>query len=128
MGLNFVQTRGQFGSLVDRFSKKYIKTEVPKIVSGDYVRIGLQIREGQKLRVQYYQGLVIAVQGKGIAKRIRVRRAFKGFCSERLILVYSPQIQELKVLNHTSVRRSKLYYVRQLEGKRASILSGRSTV
>ena len=81
-----------------------------------------------KTRIQNYKGLVLAVKGKGITKSVLVRRAFKGFCSERTILIHSPQVKDMKILNHTPVKKSKLYYVRALEGKRARILTGRNNI
>lgn len=112
------------GSLLMQFNKLQTKTVIldPKI--GDFVRIGFEISEGQKTRVQFYQGLVLAIKGTGVTRNILVRRSFKGFCSERVVLLNSPQIKEFKIVTHNKVRRSKLYYVRQLQGKRARILAG----
>lgn len=112
------------GSLIDRFTASQCSpiNLDPKV--GDFVRIGFEISEGQKTRIQFYQGLVLGVKGVGITRSILVRRSFKGFCSERVVLLNSPQIKEFKILTHNNVRRSKLYYVRQLQGKQARILAG----
>ena len=112
------------GSLIDRFTASQCSpiNLDPKV--GDFVRIGFEISEGQKTRIQFYQGLVLGVKGVGITRSILVIRSFKGFCSERVVLLNSPQIKEFKILTHNNVRRSKLYYVRQLQGKQARILAG----
>ena len=112
------------GALIDRFTASQCSpiNLDPKV--GDFVRIGFEISEGQKTRIQFYQGLVLGVKGVGITRSILVRRSFKGFCSERVVLLNSPQIKEFKILTHNNVRRSKLYYVRQLQGKQARILAG----
>lgn len=121
----YASSSSSLSFLVKEINTKSINIDrlTPKV--GDFVRIGFEISEGQKTRVQIYQGLVLAVQGDGITKSILVRRAFKSFCSERLVLLNSPQVKELTILNHTNVRRSKLYYVRKLQGKQARILTGR---
>lgn len=121
----YASSSSSLSLLVKEINTKNIKVDRPTPKVGDFVRIGFEISEGQKTRVQIYQGLVLAVQGNGITKSILVRRAFKSFCSERLVLLNSPQVKELTILNHTNVRRSKLYYVRKLQGKQARILTGR---
>lgn len=124
--MNQVYTKSVIGigSLIERFtaSQCSLVNLNPKV--GDFVRIGFEISEGQKTRIQFYQGLVLAVKGTGIMQSILIRRSFKGFCSERIVLLNSPQIKEFKILTHNKVRRSKLYYVRQLQGKQARILAG----
>jgi large subunit ribosomal protein L19 len=125
--MNKVYSKSAFNLslLTKKITEKYLAIDRPIPRVGDFVRIGFEISEGQKTRVQIYQGLVLAIQGDGITKSILVRRAFKSFCSERLVLINSPQVKELTILNHTNVRRSKLYYVRKLQGKQARILTGR---
>ena len=112
------------GSLIERFTESQCNLVNLKPKIGDFVRIGFEISEGQKTRIQFYQGLVLAIKGTGITRSILVRRSFKGFCSERIVLLNSPQIKEFEILTHNNVRRSKLYYVRQLQGKQARILAG----
>jgi large subunit ribosomal protein L19 len=111
--------------LCTNISKHQIKKHISCPRSGDFIRVGFEISEGQKTRIQFFQGLVLAVRGVGITKNILVRRAFKGFCVERIILLNSPQIKQFQIINHTNVRRSKLYYVRSLYGKKARILTGK---
>ena len=112
------------GSLIQQFNKTQLKKDVVIPRVGDFIKIGFEISEGQKTRIQTYKGFVIAIRGTGITKSILLRRSSKGFCSERTVLLYSPQVKEFKILTHTNVRRSKLYYVRQLQGKRARMLVG----
>lgn len=112
------------GSLIHHFNTAQLDKNITFPRVGDFVKIGFEISEGQKTRIQTYKGFVIAIRGVGIAKSVLLRRSSKGFCSERTVLLYSPQVKEFKILTHTNVRRSKLYYVRQLQGKRARMLVG----
>ena len=124
--MNKVYSKSAFNLslLTKKITEKYLAIDRPIPRVGDFVRIGFEISEGQKTRIQTYKGFVIAIRGVGIAKSVLLRRSSKGFCSERTVLLYSPQVKEFKILTHTNVRRSKLYYVRQLQGKRARMLVG----
>ena len=97
--------------------KPYINTKVPLILVGDTVRIGVYIKEGNKERVQYYQGVVISQNNTGINKTILVRRVMQGIGIERTFLVHSPKLESIEVKKSSRVKRSKLYYLRQLSGK-----------
>ena len=120
----YLKSSFSIGSLIQHFNKTQLKKDVVVPQVGDFIKIGFEISEGQKTRIQTYKGFVIAIRGTGITKSILLRRSSKGFCSERTVLMYSPQVKEFKILTHTNVRRSKLYYVRQLQGKRARMLVG----
>ena len=120
----YLKSSFSIGSLIQHFNKTQLKKDVVVPQVGDFIKIGFEISEGQKTRIQTYKGFVIAIRGTGITKSILLRRSSKGFCSERTVLLYSPQVKEFKILTHTNVRRSKLYYVRQLQGKRARMLVG----
>lgn len=124
--MNQIYTKSivSIGSLTERFTASQCNSLNVNPKVGDLVRIGFEISEGQKTRIQFYQGLVLAIKGTGITRNILIRRSFKSFCSERIVLLNSPQIKEFNILTHNNVRRSKLYYVRQLQGKQARILAG----
>ena len=103
-----------------------VKSEAnPKITSfgpGDTVRVNFRIREGERERVQAFQGVVIRLQnGKGPAANFTVRRMSSGIGIERIFPLYSPLIDSLEVVRRGSVRRAKLYYLRGLQGRAARI-------
>ena len=84
---------------------------------GDIVRIGYIIPEGDKERTQYYEGVVIAKQNKGLGKSFTIRRSVQGVGVEQVFLVYSPKIVSIVRKQASKVRRAKLYYLRELTGK-----------
>ncbi|MEM7554919.1 MAG: 50S ribosomal protein L19 [Cyanobacteria bacterium P01_A01_bin.84] len=98
-----------------------IKTDLPDIYIGDTVRVGVKIKEGNKYRVQPYEGVVIARRNGGINETITVRRVFQGIGVERVFLLHSPRIDNIKVIRRGRVRRAKLYYLRNRVGKATRI-------
>ena len=95
--------------------------EFPKFKSGDTVTIAYRIKEGNKERVQQYRGVVIKIAGKGTKKRFTVRKMSEGIGVERIFPLDSPFIEKLEVNKIGKVRRAKLYYLRDLTGKKARI-------
>ena len=91
--------------------------DLPDIYVGDTVRVGVRISEGNKERVQPYEGVVIAKRHGGIHQTITVRRIFQGIGVERIFLVHSPQVASIKVERRGKVRRAKLFYLRERVGK-----------
>jgi large subunit ribosomal protein L19 len=102
---------------IDNFHNSFLKQNVPKIRIGDNVKIGVKIIEGNKERVQFYEGTVIAKKNTSISSTITVRKVLQGIGIERIFLVHSPKINSIKILRSSKVRRSKLYYLRNLKGK-----------
>ena len=98
-----------------------LKTDLPVIYVGDTVRVGVKIKEGEKFRVQPYEGVVIAMRNGGINETITVRKVFQGVGVERVFLVHSPRIDTIKVIRRGKVRRAKLYYLRKRIGKATRI-------
>lgn len=98
-----------------------IKSELPKFSIGDTVRVGVNIREGDKERVQMFEGTVIAKKGSGVAETFTVRRVSYGVGVERVFPIHSPNVKEVKVVRYGKVRRSKLYYLRDRVGKAAKV-------
>ncbi|HBK97464.1 MAG: 50S ribosomal protein L19 [Microcoleus sp.] len=90
---------------------------LPEIYVGDTVRVGVKIKEGNKERVQPYEGTVIAMRNGGINETITVRRVFQGVGVERVFLIHSPRIATIQVMRRGKVRRAKLYYLRDRIGK-----------
>ncbi len=98
---------------------KYLKSDIPQIYVGDTVKIGVRIQEGGKERTQPYEGTVISMSkgNGGISATITVRKVFQGVGVERVFLLHSPRIESIKIVRRGSVRRAKLYYLRDRVGK-----------
>ena len=103
--------------IIKTFEEAQITKDLPDIYVGDTVRVGVKISEGNKERVQPYEGVVIAKRHGGIHKTITVRRIFQGIGVERIFLVHSPQVASIKVERRGKVRRAKLFYLRERVGK-----------
>lgn len=108
-------------NLVDVLEKEQIKTEAPVFNVGDTVKVYYKIIEGEKERVQVYEGVVIARKNGGIRETFTVRRISFGIGVERVFPVYSPNIAKIEVVRRGKVRRSKLYYLRERTGKAAKV-------
>jgi len=96
---------------------KFLKTNIPFLGIGDNVKVGVKIIEGNKERVQFYEGIIIAKKNTSINTTITVRKTLQGIGIERIFLIHSPKIDSIQVLRSSKVRRSKLYYLRNLKGK-----------
>jgi large subunit ribosomal protein L19 len=103
--------------IIRSIEAEQLKSDLPEIYVGDTVRVGVKIKEGDKYRVQPYEGVVIAKRHSGINETITVRRVFQGVGVERVFLIHSPRIDSIKVLRRGRVRRAKLYYLRDRVGK-----------
>ena len=103
--------------IIKTFEEAQQNNKLPEIYVGDTVRVGVRISEGNKERVQPYEGVVIAKRHGGINKTITVRRIFQGIGVERIFLVHSPQVASIKVERRGKVRRAKLFYLRERVGK-----------
>ncbi len=103
--------------LIKEFENEQLKKELPEIYVGDTVKVGVKITEGNKERVQPYEGVVIAKRHGGINETITVRRIFQGIGVERVFMLHSPQVASLKVERRGKVRRAKLFYLRDRVGK-----------
>ena len=84
---------------------------------GDTVKLGIKIEEGEKTRIQFYEGVTISKKNSGLNKTITVRRIMQGIGIERCFLIHSPKIESIEILRSSKVRRAKLYYLRKLYGK-----------
>lgn len=101
--------------------KGTMTTEFPDFAAGDTVKVSVKIKEGEKERVQAYEGLVIAIGGKGASRSFNVRKISHGVGVERIFLFSSQKIAKVEVVQRGRVRRAKLYYIRALEGRAAKI-------
>ena len=103
--------------LITAFEQEQQKSDLPDIFVGDTVRVGVRISEGNKERVQPYEGVVISKRHGGLNQTITVRRIFQGIGVERVFMVHSPQVASIKVERRGKVRRAKLFYLRERVGK-----------
>ena len=104
-------------NLINEFENEQLKKQLPEIYVGDTVKVGVKITEGNKERIQPYEGVVIAKRHGGLNQTITVRRIFQGIGVERVFMLHSPQVASLKVERRGKVRRAKLFYLRDRVGK-----------
>ena len=102
---------------INNVESNFMKKDLPLLKIGDNVRIGVKIIEGNKERVQSYEGTIIAKKNSSINTTVTVRKVLQGIGIERVFLIHSPKVDSIKVLSSAKVRRSKLYYLRNLRGK-----------
>jgi large subunit ribosomal protein L19 len=98
--------------IIRSIEAEYLKSDLPTLHIGDTVRVGVKIQEGNKERVQPYEGIIIAMRNGGINKTVTVRRVFQGIGVERVFLLHSPKVDNVKVIRRGKVRRAKLFYLR----------------
>ena len=107
--------------IVAKIGSEQLKTDLPEFWSGDTVKVHTRVIEGEKERIQIFQGIVIAYQGGGINQSFTVRKISYGEGVERTFAIYSPRVEKIEVKRRGVVRRAKLYYLRGLTGKAARI-------
>ena len=102
-----------------------MRSDFPKFRSGDTINIHVKVIEGDKERIQQYQGIVMGIKGEGIGRTFRVRKISNGVGVERIFPLHSPSIAKIEKLKSGKVRRAKLYYLRALKGKSATKIKER---
>jgi large subunit ribosomal protein L19 len=107
--------------LTDLIDREHLRSDVPEFAAGDTVKVHVRVVEGNKERVQVFQGHVIAISGDGIRETFKVRKVSYGVGVERTFPMHSPTIAMIEVVTRGDVRRAKLYYLRNLQGKAAKI-------
>jgi large subunit ribosomal protein L19 len=111
--------------LIKYIEDKYLNTQEPRekasIEIGDLIRLGYTISEGDKERIQYYEGLVIAINNRGLGKSFVLRRTVQGIGVEQIFAFNSPKLVSIVKKQSSKVRRSKLYYIRNLRGKATNL-------
>ena len=110
---------------LDDVTKDLLKKDIPDFAPGDTISLDIRVVEGEKERVQRYQGVVIARKHGGIKETITVRKISNGIGVERIFPLQSPMIASIKVIRRGKVRRAKLHYLRSLTGKAARITEKR---
>ena len=111
--------------LMREVTQQYLKTDIPDFKGGDTVKVHVRLKEGEKERIQVFEGLVIARKHGGIAETFTVRKMSSGIGVERVFPLHSPNVAKIEVTRLGKVRRAKLYYIRSRRGKAARIKEGR---
>jgi large subunit ribosomal protein L19 len=101
--------------------KTWLRSDLPPFRSGDTLRVNVRVKEGDKERIQAFEGVCIARRGSGVSETFTVRKISNGVGVERIFPVHSPMIGDIQVVRRGRVRRAKLYYLRQLTGKATRI-------
>ena len=107
--------------LIKALTNEQLKSEVPELNIGDTVRVHNKIKEGNKERIQMFEGTIIAKRGGGISATFTVRRVSYGIGVEKTFPVHSPNVEKVDVIRSGKVRRAKLYYLRDRAGKSAKV-------
>ena len=115
-------------NVLDELDAAQLRTDVPDFRPGDTLDVGVRVVEGNRSRVQRFKGVVIRRQGAGLRETFTVRKESFGVGVERTFPVHTPVIEDILVVTRGDVRRAKLYYLRELRGKKAKIKEKRSTV
>jgi large subunit ribosomal protein L19 len=106
---------------IAEIQKKHMKSDLPELRAGDSVRVHTKIKEGDKERIQIFEGTVIAFRKGGTGSMFTVRKVSYGVGVERIFPLHSPRIDKIEVVGHGEVRRAKLFYLRELQGKAARL-------
>ena len=115
-GVNFLKEK-----LIELVEKDYLKKDLPQFKAGDTIAVYYRVKEGNKERIQMFEGVVIRISGGSVAKNFTVRKVSSGVGVERIIPINSPLIEKIEVKRIGKVRRARLYYLRNLSGKAARI-------
>lgn len=108
-------------TIIEQLEKEQMNKDIPDFSAGDTVVVQVKVKEGTRERLQAFEGVVIAVRNRGVNSAFTVRKMSHGEGVERVFQTYSPAIDSIKVNRKGDVRRSKLYYLRDLQGKAARI-------
>lgn len=108
-------------TLLEKFNKEQEK-KLPNLKPGDTIKVHQKIKEGDKERIQIFEGIIIAIKhGRGISTTITVRKVVDGVGVERIFPIHSPAIEKFEIVRHGKVRRAKLYYLRTAKGRKARL-------
>src|SRR5437762_8761311 len=116
-----VVTKPAGQALLRAVENAQLRKDIPEIKSGDTVRLQVRVVEGNRERLQPFEGVVMRLRGGGVNQNFTVRRITHGVGVERTFLIHSPRIEKIEVLRHARVRRKQLYYLRGLTGKAARL-------
>jgi len=114
-------------NLLQAVDNSQLRTDVPKFRAGDTVRVHVKIKEGDKYRIQLFEGVVLCIKRHGISSTFTVRKVSSGYGVERIFPLHSPIIEKVEVVKQGKVRRARLYYLRGRRGKAARLKETAST-
>jgi large subunit ribosomal protein L19 len=107
--------------IVEKVAREQMRQNIPDFAPGDTLRVNVRVREGDKERLQAFEGVCIARKGGGVSETFTVRKVSSGIGVERIFPVHSPSLESITVVRRGHVRRAKLYYLRALRGKASRI-------
>ena len=113
-------------NLINEIENNQLKKDLPELNSGDSVKVNVKVSEGNRERIQTFEGVIISINGVGISKTITVRKLSFGVGVERIFPVHAPIVESIEIIRKGKVRRSKLYYLRDRIGKSAKIKEDRN--
>lgn len=113
--------------IIRSIEQAQLRTDMPEILIGDTVRVWVKVVEGNRERLQAFEGVVIAKRNGSVRETFTVRRVSYGIGVERTFPIHSPRVDRVEIIRHGKVRRAKLYYLRSLQGKAAKIKEVRRT-
>jgi large subunit ribosomal protein L19 len=108
-------------TIIDQIEKEQLRNDITPFNIGDTVRVMVKVKEGDKERIQAYEGVVIAKKGSSVRETFTVRRVSFGIGVERTFPIHSPRIDKIIVVRKGKVKRAKIYYIRKLSGKAAKV-------
>ena len=114
-------------SVIDEITADQIRTDLPDLSSGDTVKVSARVKEGNRERIQVFEGTIMRLRGGGISRSMTVRSIRSGVGVERTFKVNSPRIEKIEVVRHGVARRAQLYFLRKRVGKAASLRERRPT-
>jgi large subunit ribosomal protein L19 len=114
-------------NVLDEIVQDQLRTDLPELASGDTVRVSARVVEGNRERIQVFEGTVMRLRGGGITRSITVRRIASGVGVERTFKIHSPRIEKIEVVRHGRARRAQLYFLRNRVGKAATLRERRAT-
>src|SRR4051812_25245955 len=120
-------TRNASVNVLDEIASDQLRTDLPEIASGDTVKVSAKVIEGNRERIQVFEGIVMRLRGGGITRSITVRRIASGVGVERTFKIHSPRIDKIEVVRHGQVRRAQLYFLRDRVGKAATLRERRTS-
>jgi large subunit ribosomal protein L19 len=107
--------------VIKALEQEQLRSDLPAVSIGDYVKVHLKVKEGNRERIQIFEGTVIAKKGSGLKETFTVRRLSYGVGVERILPVHSPKISAIEIVRKGKIRRAKLYYLRERVGKAAKV-------
>ncbi|HLA65752.1 MAG TPA: 50S ribosomal protein L19 [Candidatus Saccharimonadales bacterium] len=106
---------------IDELEREQLRADVPELRSGDTVRVSVKVVEGNRERIQVFEGTVMRLRGGGLNQRMTVRRIASGVGVERTFMVHAPRVEKIEVVRHGVARRAQLYFLRERIGKAATL-------